>query len=99
MAARKTTSSNAPSMIRRNKEWDVDRGTPAESIYVLRPAERCYRLECILHDGRNSDSQNTQRPDQFASNDCYCQEKKLLPLFVFFAQDRMAMVERVEELR
>src|SRR5579885_70986 len=98
MAARKTTSSSAPNMIRRNKGWDVDLGTPAESIYALRPAERCYRLERILHDRRNSNSQNPKGPYQLTPDDRNGQKKKLLSLFVLLAQDGVTVIEGVEEL-
>src|SRR5947209_20563239 len=52
-----------------------------------------------LHTGRHRDAHDCQGANQFAANDGDGGQQKLFSLLIRLAQDGMAMIERVEQLR
>ena len=69
-------------------------GARSEDARTRRP-----QLHCPLHYRRDRDAHDRQRGDEFTADYGYRCEQELFSFFVGFAEDRMAVVEGVEELR
>src|SRR5438309_4890332 len=52
----------------------------------------------ILHHGRDGNTHNLQATNQCPANDCDSGQQKNLSLLVWFAEDRMTVIEGVEKL-
>src|SRR5580698_3808816 len=52
-----------------------------------------------LHRSGYGDTHDGERPNQLAADDGGVRQQKLFPLLVGLAQDRMAMIKSVEQLR